>query len=353
MESKAVSKGRIKWIDYVKGFAIIFVVFGHVLLGFEQIEAYPAYQKFIVLVNNWIYSWHMPLFIFISGITYKMSCLKNNSPNYGKIRKNTLNLGLLYIIFGTTLPVLKIIFAKYVNNPVSLKNLAKIILFPETLMWYIWVLIIYYWIFAVLCKGRNFNLLIFAALLCISTAASWVYSLGIIKMLCIKNLLYCSVFFYLGLYYTELQEYLKKTVYFLGVFAICKIIYIVCFYYSSGYELLIDTLLDQLNGFFMIEFIVLIFSKVKKSLSGLEYIGTNSLVIYLLHTYFITILRKVVLKFNIHCLISIIICTIVPLVICVILAYIVNSNKVLGYIFRPIKLVDCIKNKRAECDKRG
>ena len=155
MESQVISTKRIRWIDYVKGFAIICVAFGHALLGFEQIEAYPDYLKIIVLINNWIYSWHMPLFIFISGITYKLSCLKRNTPNYEKIKKNTLNLGLLFIIFGTILHVLKIIFAKYVNNPVSLKNLTKIILFPDSLMWYIWVLIIYYWIFAFFVKKET------------------------------------------------------------------------------------------------------------------------------------------------------------------------------------------------------
>ena len=349
MESKTTLGKRIIWIDLVKGFAIIFVIIGHALLGFEQINAYPEYQKLISLTNKWIYSWHMPLFIFISGITYKLSCLKNNEPNYAKIRKNTLNLGLLYIIFGTLLPVLKIIFAKYVNNPVSLKELALIILMPETLMWYIWVLIIYYWIFAGLCKGKDFSIIIFVLLFCVSTVASYLYSMNMIKMLCIKNLLYCSVFFYYGLYYMKLKERIKKSCLFiLGVFAVCEIVYIATSYHNPIYNQAVAVLLDQLNAFFMIECVVMIFSKLDSSRFGLLYLGQNSLIIYLLHTYFITIMRKIMLQFKVPCLISIVACTVVPLIVCIIISYIVNANELLLYLFHPIKIVDHFREKVSE-----
>lgn len=48
---------RMNWIDYAKAFAIIFVVIGHVQTGNA--------------LTNWIYSFHMPLFFFLSGITLK------------------------------------------------------------------------------------------------------------------------------------------------------------------------------------------------------------------------------------------------------------------------------------------
>lgn len=45
---------RVKWIDYLKGFAILLMVIGH-------------YQGTPTFLNVWIYAFHMPLFFFLSG----------------------------------------------------------------------------------------------------------------------------------------------------------------------------------------------------------------------------------------------------------------------------------------------
>ena len=47
-------KTKINYIDYSKGIAILFVIFGHVYWGNN-------------IVTTWIYSFHMPLFFIISG----------------------------------------------------------------------------------------------------------------------------------------------------------------------------------------------------------------------------------------------------------------------------------------------
>ena len=54
---KELNKKRILWIDYAKAFAMFFVIFGHVNSG--------------NYLTNWIYSFHMPLFFLLSGITLK------------------------------------------------------------------------------------------------------------------------------------------------------------------------------------------------------------------------------------------------------------------------------------------
>ena len=50
---------RIEWIDTLRGLAMFFVVWGHL---------FPS-NKWIL--RKYIYSFHMPLFFFISGLTYK------------------------------------------------------------------------------------------------------------------------------------------------------------------------------------------------------------------------------------------------------------------------------------------
>lgn len=49
---------RIEWIDIAKGIGIILMVIGH--LGIPQ------------YLSNWIYSFHMPLFLFLSGLVFNV-----------------------------------------------------------------------------------------------------------------------------------------------------------------------------------------------------------------------------------------------------------------------------------------
>ena len=55
--AKGPMSQRIEWLDVAKGLGIIFVIYGHTIFKDE-------------LWRIWIYSFHMPLFFFLSGITY-------------------------------------------------------------------------------------------------------------------------------------------------------------------------------------------------------------------------------------------------------------------------------------------
>ena len=58
-------KGRIEWLDSLKGMLIFLVVFGHVLLPA------PRDGNLISVVFSAIYAFHMPLFVFVSGLLSK------------------------------------------------------------------------------------------------------------------------------------------------------------------------------------------------------------------------------------------------------------------------------------------
>ena len=60
-------ENRIKWLDIAKGIGIISVFLGHSIFSDE-------------MWRIWIYSFHMPLFFFLSGITY-------NETKYDNIKK--------------------------------------------------------------------------------------------------------------------------------------------------------------------------------------------------------------------------------------------------------------------------
>lgn len=69
-------EGRIKWIDTAKGVAIILVVIGHVVQSYHNVHQYE--NSFLFNFSHRLaYSFHMPLFMIVSGMLLYDSLLKN------------------------------------------------------------------------------------------------------------------------------------------------------------------------------------------------------------------------------------------------------------------------------------
>ncbi|SFM56217.1 acyltransferase family protein [Methanolobus profundi] len=92
---------RHQWIDSLKGFAIILVVIGHLNDVSEGL-------------NTYIYSFHMPLFFFISGYLFNYQKYKNNSIQF--IRKKINSLVIPYFTF-TLISYLYYIITDYMYEP--------------------------------------------------------------------------------------------------------------------------------------------------------------------------------------------------------------------------------------------
>ena len=72
----SISKGqRLDYVDFLKGLAIFLMVMGH-FLGWQwggSIDAHiPDDVKYVTIVRDFIYSFHMPLFFFLSGYVFNM-----------------------------------------------------------------------------------------------------------------------------------------------------------------------------------------------------------------------------------------------------------------------------------------
>ena len=80
-------KKRDKSIDCMKGIGIILVILGHI--NFANYEIKP-----------WIYSFHMPLFFFATGLTFKSDPIKNIDDLKKYILKKGKCLIIPYILWG-------------------------------------------------------------------------------------------------------------------------------------------------------------------------------------------------------------------------------------------------------------
>lgn len=81
-----MSKKRIEWVDISKGIAIILMIIGH--SGIPQ------------FLNNWIYSFHMPFFFFISGVLSKQVNQIGNTNSYNFIIHKCKTLLVPFLIYS-------------------------------------------------------------------------------------------------------------------------------------------------------------------------------------------------------------------------------------------------------------
>lgn len=75
-----MDRDRDAWIDYAKAIGIILVVYGHVARGIftAGLDMDPRIYE---ITDNIIYSFHMPLFFFLSGLFLLPSLAKRSHTN--------------------------------------------------------------------------------------------------------------------------------------------------------------------------------------------------------------------------------------------------------------------------------
>lgn len=111
---------RIAYLDNLKAILILLVVLGHaVQFNTEEYETNPLFQ--------FIYSFHMPLFLFISGY---LSC--RGSFKSWKIRKRALQLLLPFVTWALISPFLT-----------SKAFTIRPLLYPDSGLWFLYNLFFY------------------------------------------------------------------------------------------------------------------------------------------------------------------------------------------------------------------
>lgn len=340
---------RILWLDALKGFTIIFVIIGHVLLGYTNNNAFPLQQQLMLKINYWIYSWHMPLFMAISGFAFKVAYLKENKLDKKRINKQILNLILIFFIFQLGLCSLKIIFNSFVDSKIDFYSLILNLFIPDNIMWYVWVLLIYYFFVEIVYKRIKVSQYIY---IYIGVTAKLINEyFGII--LGIKNLFYCFQFFSFGIWLAD-KYLLKGKIAIKNKITLVSVIYIIFYIFFLSIKNVenllpfIKIILEVINAYAVTVIIFKVFSKIKE-IKFLMLCGKESLVIYLLHTYFVTAIKAFIIRSNFSSAgIIIILTTIIPLFICLTIAKLSHKIKILEYVFKPIELVQKLKEFRSE-----
>lgn len=283
-------KTRIEYIDLVKGIAIILVVIGHVL----WFDLYPGGAADESKLYRFIYSFHMPLFFFLSGLVSKTDLKWNEMPK--DLWKRFRTLLVPFFVFST-------VFSFWYGGTDFgfLTNEVK------SGYWYLWVLFVLYVIsypIGKIGKGKVgfvcqtiVAVLIWYSLLKITENIS-----PIVRGTLSLSLIYKNFPYFIAarlIKQNELHKYVLENVYsFIIALAIWMCSGCLTRIPFAEYAVAMSAIVVVMNVCIKMEKILT--SKVKETFI---YLGKSSLYIYIFHYFFVvlfatTFFRDVLLQYS-------------------------------------------------------
>lgn len=332
-------KKRIRTFDIAKGIAIILVVFGHALQGIRDsqgVSATSAYSS-IFYVCSIIYTFHMPLFFFVSGIfVASWSRRKFSVAVMQKVKTLVIPYFIWTIITGSFMQLA----SHYTNNGLGFKQVLLSWWVPFSEYWFLYVLFftfLIYYLFVNFAKNGLVVLLVTAFVLYFLipvTPKFWIVNF-------IEQYL---IFFVLGSCLSKsilsAHEVLFSTrsLYMSSIlFAILTIVWMFLFAANeSATPAIYYKLLMAFSGIWMT---LSISNGIDKSLTRVSHFfnqaGKDSMAIYVMHLLPLAGSRIVVIKLmhltNLWVIVFLI--TIISLLTCYVFSWIINNLKLDQFFF--------------------
>ncbi len=273
---------RILAPDFIKGVAIILMVYGHIIM----IGSFKDIQRQAV---DLIYTFHMPLFLVVSGFFFSMGKTSEFTERVTKLFKN---IATPYFIFIFIYLVLLVLVAKFSNIPTNNKPPSSILKFAYNILihpiggyWFLHSLFIISFTFFFINKffpyNKNSNLFLITL---------WLFFFLLSDVLHIV-LLRTSFYFFLGFIISQFSNKTFITSYYTLFISLLILIFSV---YNrpniqtfSGYQILwvwaIFTFLWSMVSLMNNTNFVFFFA----------WIGRNTLIILVLHAFFIVLFKLV------------------------------------------------------------
>lgn len=138
--SEVATSGRLPWVDYARGIAIILVLYRHIFEGLHRAGLPTDDFSYLEHANIIFYSFRMPLFFILSGIFIGKSLQKRSLGMQIRNKFNTLLYP--YLLWCVIQVTLQILLAPYVNADRTVADYGYIFLYPRRIdqFWYLYAL---------------------------------------------------------------------------------------------------------------------------------------------------------------------------------------------------------------------
>ncbi|MGY4536881.1 fucose 4-O-acetylase-like acetyltransferase [Mucilaginibacter sp. UYNi724] len=188
-------KSRLLWIDYSKGIGIILVVYGHVLRGLYESKIIK--KSYFYYSDNFVYSFHMPLFFILSGYFFLNSFKKDNSKFLINKAKSLL---YPFVIWSLLQTLIEVLLNKFTNAKTPATALLTCLVIPRAQFWFLYAL------FFINCISFVFYKIIFRYAL-IFSCLFWLAMFYLnVELDPFKNIFKYLIFFNIGIFFSEWKD---------------------------------------------------------------------------------------------------------------------------------------------------
>ncbi len=330
-------------VDRLKGYACFLVLFGHVIMGIRL--AGVDIPSFFWGMEKFIWSFHVALFLFLSGVVYQVTGEWKGKKTKGRfILHKLLNLGVPYVAFSVVYVLINSVVGG-VNTGFALSDLLYIWQTPIAQYWFLYALFFLFCIWT-----------IFSGLL-----KNWIITLLVVLVGYLAPLMGVSFGGLDVVFYSALAFGFGTFVNFSilpKVPAWAKWI-VVTMHIVAGVAFILT---DMIEGPWVKEFMILfgiyasilfisMLQNLKPGARFLDFVNRYSFQIYLLHTIFTAGIRILLIRANVtQWWIHVLVGTIFGLACSVLAAKIAEKVKFLNFFFFPAKI---IAPKRGETGNVG
>ena len=128
---------KVTWIEYAKAIGIILVVYGHVARGVYT-AGLPIDENLFQIVDRVIYSFHMPLFFFLSGLFLITSLKKWGRKNFVLIKASTV--AYPYLVWSILQGSIEVYMNSYTNQGILFSDVLTLFYQPRAQFWFLYAL---------------------------------------------------------------------------------------------------------------------------------------------------------------------------------------------------------------------
>ncbi|MGI2172540.1 acyltransferase family protein [Shewanella ulleungensis] len=143
---------RVDWVDYAKGIGIILVVYGHVLRGLHS-AGFEFLGRFYELSDSIVYSFHMPLFFFLSGLFFYQTLSKKGPVKLVFSKIDTIFYP--YVIWSILQGSTEVIVSNYTNGNVTFSEVFSLLWSPRAQFWFLYDLFFIFIVFSLILNGNT------------------------------------------------------------------------------------------------------------------------------------------------------------------------------------------------------
>lgn len=128
---------RCLWVDYAKGIGIILVVYGHVARGLHG-AGLTINESTFRTIDSVIYSFHMPLFFFLSGLFFLRSLMRLGS--WRLIAGKLDTIAYPYIVWSLIQGAIEVLLSRFTNGDVTVNEVVSFLWHPRGQFWFLYAL---------------------------------------------------------------------------------------------------------------------------------------------------------------------------------------------------------------------